>query len=202
MSYVPNFIPSDEPCVIPTFVEKRGRLLKNGLFFRSLNQGTQSNSISVAVFLGGINTAGSIVSQSITIKVYVDQAEVESFIAHQTKSTTDVGTENDHFHSTGFVNIRQQINGISTLIEMPARAFDVEDVVSVDPNNVVGFEKTNLTGASGGPNDGSDIDSIRTGPEATLIGIKSTENETGQNVDPSLANRIKKWDGSNWIPAQ
>ncbi len=202
MSYIPNFTPSEEPCVIPVFVEKRSRLLKNGLFFRSLSQGQQSNDLSIAVLLGGENQAGLAITQSITVKVYVNDVEMESFLAHQEKSTTVVGTENDHYNKTGFVDIRMNLNTHSSLIEMPTRSHDIEDTINVDPNDVVGFEKTPMAGAIGGPSDDSIIDSIRTGPESTLIGLKSTENDVGQNVSPSSENRIKKWSGTQWVSAQ
>lgn len=202
MSYIPNFTPSEEPCVIPVFVEKRSRLLKNGLFFRSLSQGQQSNDLSIAVLLGGENQAGLAITQSITVKVYVNDVEMESFLAHQEKSTIVVGTENDHYNKTGFVDIRMNLNAHSSLIEMPTRSHDIEDTINVDPNDVVGFEKTPMAGAIGGPSDDSIIDSIRTGPESTLFGLKSTENDVGQNVSPSSENRIKKWNGTQWVSAQ
>lgn len=202
MSYTPNFIPSDIPCEIPVFIERRSRLLKNGLFFRSLIPGGQANNISVAVLMGGENTIGQMVTQSISVKIYINDVEVETFIAHQQKNISVVGTEADHYNQTGFSDLRAKINANSLYIEMTERSYDVEDVIPNDPSDVIGFDKTAMTGANGGPSNGSIIDSIRTGPDSTLIGLKSTENAMGQNVDPPSAERIKKWNGTEWVSAQ
>lgn len=173
-----------------------------GYFLDRYCQEPQSNDISVAVLLGGEIVVGNSTRQPITIMVYVNDVLQETFSTHQEKSNSVLNTENDHFNKTGFVNIRTAVNGHSTIIEMTPRSYDVEDVVNIDPNNVVGFDKTHLQGASGGPSDDSLISTIRTGPDSTLIGLTSTENDVGGNVAPPSNDRIKKWDGSNWVPAQ
>lgn len=196
MSYVPNFIPSDEPCVIPIFSEKRSRLLKNGLFVRSLSQGEQTNNISIACFLGATTDNSTHTHQNIEIRIYINDEQVEVFSAIQNKLINA-----DDYGATGFINIRAALNGHSVWIESTARGTDVEDIVSIDPNDVIGFERTSLAGGSGGPSDGAAIALIRTGPESTLIGIKSSENEVGAMVSPSPTTRTQKWDGSDWVSA-
>ena len=47
-TYVPDFVPGNQPCILQSFNETRARLLGGGAFFRSVDVGAQNNIIRVS----------------------------------------------------------------------------------------------------------------------------------------------------------
>lgn len=192
MSYIPNFIPSSTPCEIPSYVEHRARGVGGQIFFRSINFGSNQNTIEINGILGAITYQFGQAIQTITVTI-TDGNITEEFECTQIQNETTM-----MWDGSGVLSMRGIINGTSTLITIPNRGTDPEDILGIDPDQLSNFSIT-LSGGMGGPTDGSIIESIRTGPDATLIAIKSSEDDNGNVVNPPQSRRVQKWDGSMWI---
>ncbi len=208
MAYVPNFTPSPTPCLAPSFIEHRSRCSAGGTFFRSKDQG-DFNDLSIVVTVTNVHTTPTDILDDVHCEVSKDGVVIETYDVEQTAtyetSSTPAPDPDDPpietsgyvYHSSGFINLRAAINGnVDSVIQMPAREYDVEDS-GTDPDEMISFSGT-FAGGVGGPTDGSGIDSIRTGPTVTLIILRSTEDDQGNNITPSPARRIQKWDGAQW----
>ena len=179
--YIPNFTPSSQSCIIPTFEETRARCSTSGFFFRSKNVGTQLNGFVIVCE----TTNGHIFN--LLLKDGNNNV-VENYTVTQNQ------TEDPQQQNPSIAALRALVNQ-SSLLEMPERGFDVQDI-GEDPNNLSAFSGTFING-SGGPIDGSSIDSIRTGPTETLFCIRSTEEEHGNSV--TSPQQVRTWNGTQWV---
>lgn len=175
-----------------------------GTFFRSKGQGAL-NDITINVTVTNTYTSSTTIIDDIHCEVSKAGVVIETYDVQQTGNyeSTTVGdppttTYAWNYNSSGFMNLRTAINSnVDSIIEMPARAYDIEDVAGVDPDIMTSFSGS-FAGGVGGPTDGASVDTIRTGPTVTLIIIKSTENDIGDSVTPPASKRIQMWDGSQW----
>lgn len=194
-SYRPNDRPHPAQSSAPVFTEHRGRLFASGTFFRSIEQGTSQNDISVEAIVTEITPP---LDYEVTFNVYVLGVLQETFVVPQILPLFPA-TE----CSGGIDALRIAINAGSNLIEMPSRGFDIFDALGADPvdNCVIAFGPTNLAGGDGPPTEGNAafLDSVFTGNERTVIIIATTEDITGFSVDPSSLRRVQQWDGTQWI---
>lgn len=88
----------------------------------------------------------------------------------------------------------------STLIEMLPRGEDTKyDLGGIDIGCLAPFAETFLVGGDGGPTDGAGLATIRTGPERSIIIIRTTEDYAGEDIRPPGSRRIQQWDGTQWI---
>lgn len=170
--FLPNFIPSSIPCIIPVFEEHRSRLAAGGLFFRSKDVGAGWNALSIETSESG---------NTIYLHVKLNNILQETYDV----KATSVSVIDD---------LRNLITSQSNFIEMPIRQYDVYDM-GTDPEEIEMFSGV-FSGGSSGPIDGNDVDNIRSGPFEALICFKSTEDIYGNDIVPSI--RIKKWDGNSW----
>ncbi|MCB1711353.1 MAG: hypothetical protein KDH96_02375 [Candidatus Riesia sp.] len=191
--FIPNFIASEDPCVLPQFTETRSRNVTSfGLFFRSKQPGDTSE-LKVACRLFGItnDTNNNDVSvYTFKVKFFENNtwSPEQSFI--QKKNTL-----NNTIVESCINNIKTFI-GDSIHIESPIKNFDLQDN-GIEPTEVEEFNITLVNGTSG-PTDRSLIENIRTGPKYTMICITSTEDIHGNNITP--IQKIRFWNGTNWQP--
>lgn len=163
-------------CIAPLIAERRSRLFEGNTFFRSKEQGPDKNSIALEC------TSGE-------FRVYVNDTVVEQY-------PIAVGPG-------GISALRSQVvANVSSIIEMPALNADVNDVRAEEDDDIIGlltFNKTFMTGGSGGPTTRAGLATIRTGPERSIFIVSTTEDESGTDVSPDLAKRIRQWNGTQWI---
>lgn len=196
MSYIPNFIPSPVPCLAPSFIEHRSRCAAGGTFFRSKEQG-QLNNIAVHVTVTNYSTNSTTIVDDIECLVKVLGTTIETYNVQQT-GTYNASLSVWEYGGSGFNNLRSAINGNATsIIQMPVRGYDVEDVAGIDDDVMVSFSGS-FSGGVGGPTDGGGIDSIRTGPTQTIIILRSTEADNGSSITPPSNRRVQRWDGTQW----
>jgi len=189
-----SFVGGAAPSIAPGFHEHRSRLFAGGTFFRSIRQGSIRNSISLeAIVVGGG-------PQTVTLNVRFQGVLSETFVITQTTSVGPPPTCN------GIANLRAAVNNVITgskLIEMRTRGFDFFDNGVDDSDDcVVAFSNTSMTGGSGEPDpifERPFIDAIRTGPERTMIIIRTTEDITGFPITPPSTRRVKQFDGKKWV---
>lgn len=189
--YIPNFTPSNEPCVLPTCTETRSRNTTSfGLFFRSKIPGnTTILKVACRLFGATIDPLDSDIRiETYKVKYFENNAwsVEEPFI--QKKNTVS-----NTITASCINDVKAFINN-STQIESPIKNFDVQDA-GTEPQEIDEFE-TQLVGATSGPIDDSAISSIRTGPKYTMVCITSTEDANGNNITPSQKNRF--WNGTMW----
>lgn len=192
-----TFRPTDRPAPSQSsaiiYTEHRSRLFAGGTFYRSIEQGTEENDISLEA---------TIASDEITFKVYILAVLQETFVVPQVVVPMPPPPV-----CTGGINaLRSAINdGVtgSNIIEMPARGVDVFDIGGMDPidNCLSAFGPISMAGGSGPPSTANQpfLDSLFTGTERSIIMIDTTENAIGKSVDPSILRRIQQWDGTQWI---
>jgi hypothetical protein len=147
-------------------------------------------------------------TSDITFTLKVNGAVIETYnttqVGHCEATAPDEGgsspvctPDSALYHQTGFNSLRTLINSNpNSIIQMTSRGYDVEDG-GIDPDRMYSFSGT-FSGGVGGPTNGDLIDTIRTGPTATLIIIRSTEADNGSSITPSIAKRIQYWTGSQW----
>jgi len=221
-SYRPIFVPSPDnfpggnDSSIPTFIEKRSRLFAGGTFFRSKNASSSSNLIQVEYIsvVGGVQ-----------LNVYSNGTLVESFgpvPGPETPIINPLSPPPTICVPTVNSSMRLLVNDISNFIQMPqidfggesassgpAAIFDAShlptDVIPGDDCSNL-FLPTFLTGSSGPPEDNSSLLTIRTGPERSLVVvtigeiINDNSFDDGQLQDLLPNEKIRQWDGFNWIP--
>lgn len=176
--YRPNFTPSEIKCVAPWFVEHRARLTEGETFFRSIQQGPETNNIAIEI-------------DGATCTIYYNDVIVETFPATLGPGGIDL------LRTT----ISNPITG-SKYIEMPILGFDIFDNRATEDDVLIGltsFIKTNLSGGTGGPRTLQELNKIRTGPDRTIILIATTEALNGSPTTPPPTRRVQQWDGSQWI---
>lgn len=191
--YIPNFIPSSEPCTLPQFTETRSRNVTSfGLFFRSKQPGDVSE-LKIACRLFGITS--DINNNDVSVYTFkVKFFENNNWSTEQTFTQKKNTTSNTITESC--INDVKAFIDTSMHIESPVKNFDTQDNGS-EPTELDEFNITLVNGTSG-PTDGSIIENIRTGPKYTMICITSTEDIQGNNITPSQ--KIRYWDGIAWQP--
>ena len=189
--YKPNFVEGPD-CEAPQFPEHRSRKEVGDAFFRSINQSPSENTISLELTSGGGNKTLTVRKYDSTKTTILD---TETFVV-----TAGVDTPPCTVDEVG--NLRSAVNHATTgsdYIEMTTLGYDIYDNRSTDDSCLTTFAESFMTGGNGGPTDGSSLDAIRTGPERTMIIISSTEDDTGDDVEPPSSKRIQQWDGTQWI---
>lgn len=213
-TYRPTDRPEPSISSADVYTEHRSRLFASGTFFRSIEQGVSENAISLETIVTEISLPYDF---EVTLNVYVLGVLQETFVVPQIIVPQ---TPPDPPVCTGGISaLRAAVNdGItgSTIIEMPARGFDVYDqtppypippagggLPNADPANncVTEFGPTNLTGGDGPPSTSNQpyLDSLFTGTQRSVIIIATTERADGFSVDPSVLRRVQQWDGAQWI---
>ena len=199
--------PSQSSAIV--YTEHRARLFASGTFFRSINQGTSQNDISVETIVTLVSAPNDF---EVTCNVYVSAVLQETFVVPQIV----IPAPPPPVCTGGISALRTAINDAGTgsnLIEMPARGFDVYDrtppfpavggVPNSDPvdNCVVAFGPINLAGGDGPPSTANQpfLDALFTGTQRSIIMVETTEDITGFSVDPSSLRRVQQWDGTQWI---
>ena len=204
-SYRPDFIastpgsPSGNDCTAPQFVEHRSRLISGDAFFRSIDQSSSVNFISLEITESGGNKTLDIrrynsASGSPSVPVG-SPIESEQF-------TVVAGVGGSPCIPDDIASLRSALEGSpgSTLVEMTVPVgFDIFDPRNDEVACLPLFNETLMGGGSGGPTDDAGLASIRTGPERTMFIIRSTEDDTGVNTAPPASRRVQQWDGTQWI---
>ena len=182
-TYTPTFTPSGVACLAPGYSEHRSRRTVatslTPLFFRSKDQGPQTNDIAVEL----VGTS---------FKVYVSNVVVETY-------TAVLG-------AGGIANLRTKL-AASTLIEMTPLHYDIYDTrlnekdtaLPIPAGGLAGFAKVSLIGGTGGPRDSVGLASIRTGPSRSIYITQTIENAVGMDVDPPANQKVKQWNGEAWV---
>jgi len=172
------FDPGGQRCAAPTFVEHRSRLTEGEMFFRSKDQGPETNFLQLEI--------------STDLFVYFEGVLVETFPA-----TSGAGS---------ITALRSEVSNPTTgskYIEMPVVMFDVFDTRAAEDDTAFGgvtpFAKTYMRGGSGPPTDDAGLAVIRTGPARSIIILATTEAANGSPVDPPWFRRVQQWDGFHWI---
>lgn len=188
-SYRPTFTPGATGCSAPLFVERRGRLFAGGTFFRSKELGAKWNSVQIEVVTAPSNMMNVTVTHPDHPTEFYSVEQIPGTLPEDPPCTT-----------SGIIGLRAAINGNpNSIIEMYPRGNDVNDPGGVDASCLTPFVAT-LSGADGGPTDGTVVSSIRTGPERTVYIVQLRESANGALVTPGIADRIKQWNGTEWIP--
>jgi hypothetical protein len=176
-------------------------LFASGTFFRSIEQGTSQNDISVEAIVTEISAPFDF---EVTCNVYILGVLQETFVVPQIIVPQPM--PDPPICTGGIGALRTAVNdGVtgSDIIEMTARGVDEFDSGGEDPDNncVTAFGPINMAGGSGPPSGANQafLDSLFTGTERSIIIIDTTENATGKSVDPSILRRIQQWDGTQWI---
>ena len=210
MSCQPSYTyrPTDRPAPSISnalvYIEHRSRLFASGTFFRSIEQGTEQNDISVETIVTQISAPND---YEVTLNVYVLGILQETFITPQVVIPMPLPA----VCSGGISAMRAAVNAGSSIIEMPVRGFDIFDRIppglsglpNADPidNCVTEFGPINLAGGDGPPSGANQpfLDSLFTGTERSIIIIATTERADGFSVDPSVFRRVQQWNGTQWI---
>jgi hypothetical protein len=179
-SFRPDFTPSrTKKCIAPFFHEHRSRLFEGNMFFRSINQGPQTNQLELEIVGAGLN-------------VYFYGTLVDNF-----PTTSGLGS---------IALLRAAVNNPITgskYIEMPVLGFDIFDNRSFEDDTATGgvtsFVLTHMIGGSGPPIDDAGLAGIRTGPERTLFILASTEDLNGSPITPPWDRRVQQWNGYDWV---
>lgn len=205
--YRPDFTASEVDCVAPSYNEHRSRLEIGHAFFRSINQSSSENNIALEIrddILPGMKTLYVRKYQEdhttlILEEVFnVSSGSIPPAPIGGGSPTEEVCSPDD---ITALAVVVNNPTTGSTLIEMTDLGDDIYDERTEVTECLPTFPETFMTGGNGGPTDGSGLASIRTGPERTLIIIRTTENANGSdNPDVPLVRKIQQWDGFSWIP--
>ena len=200
-TYRPNDRPEPSISNALVYTEHRSRLFASGTFFRSIEQGTSQNDISIETI---VTETDPPLEFEVTCNVYVLGVLQETFVTPQIINI--VLPSGPNTCSGGISALRAAINdGVtgSNIIEMTPRGFDAFDTSGMDPENncVTAFGPINMGGGSGPPSGANQpfLDSLFTGTERSIIIIATTENIAGKSVDPSILRRVQQWDGTQWI---
>lgn len=196
-TYRPTFVPSGVDCTLPTYNRHRARTTAGGTYFRSKEQSSSWNDITIKVELIGAEHVLTVMHPDYT---------TETFSVEQVASLIDPLTLPC---SPGIAELRTLVNrpvtGIpatsgSAMIEMPERGADIEfDAAGVDALCLSEFTTVNLSGGEGGPTSAAALAGIRTGPERSVIRISTEEAYDGTPVDPPQARRVQQWNGTAWV---
>lgn len=186
-SYRPTFVPGSFQCTAPGIAEKRSRIIITmvnsdaTVFFRSKDLGIDKNNIEIECIQQGINSY---------FVVYFNGISVEQY-------AVSLGPG-------GIANLRNQItSNINSIIEMTPLNYDVYDLRLNENDGINGglgtFSRTYLFGGNGEPS--TNLNSINTGPERTLIIVISSENHIGQDIvtHSTSTKRVRQWNGTSWI---
>ena len=206
----PDYDPNGGTAILPIENITRSRLFAGGTFFRSkLNyggdndfQGSICNEIELQV---------SIVSTTVTLNVYFEDELVESYTTSQGVDCGSVGPgDGGEIITYNAIGKLRSLTSSSKYITMPARGTDEEDPsVRLGPGEtgapadalcIDSFGRTNMKGGSGpGANN---LTSIRTGPDRTIVFIRTKENANGEIIEPGAGNNLQQWDydAEAWIP--
>lgn len=178
-SYRPTFTPSNVKCNAPFFHEHRSRLTEAEMFFRSKDQGPETNYLQLEITGGDLN-------------VYYYGTLVETFTA---------GSGAGSIAALRSV-VSHPITG-SKYIEMPVLMFDIFDPRATEDDTFTGgvttFVLAYMRGGSGPPTDAAGLASIRTGPERSMIILATTEDLNGSPITPPWFRRVQQWSGSDWV---
>jgi len=167
-----TYTPTDRPTPAKSFAniytEHRSRLFASGTFFRSIEQGTAENGISVETIVTEISAPYDF---EVTCNVYILDVLQEVFVVPQIIVPQPI--PNPPVCTGGISALRTKINADSNIIEMPARNFDIFDPLpNADPvNNCVNaFGPINMAGGSGPPSTANQafLDSLFTGTERSI----------------------------------
>ena len=173
-TYRPTFTPSGVKCSAPGYEEHRSRLTESEMFFRSKDQGPETNYLQLEI-------------DASNLYVYFYGTLVETFPA-----TLGPG---------GIALLRTQV-ATSDYIEMPTLGYDIYDTRITEDDTLIGvtsFPLTYMKGGSGPPTDASTLAGIRTGPERSLVILRTSEDDTGRPTTPPWYKRVLQWNGSEWI---
>lgn len=203
----PDYDPTGGTAVLPITNAKRSRLFAGGTFFRSKLdisgdpdfQGTICNDIEVEI---------TIVTTTVTLNVYFQNELVESYSTFQGLDCGQTAPGPDGgIISYGAIGKLRSLTSTSKYISMPARGTDEQDpvrragrgetVTPSDSNCAESLVKTNLSGASGPSS--SNLSSIRTGPDRTIVFIRTKENSNGKIVEVNSLQQYD-YDAEQWIP--
>lgn len=194
-----DYRPSDRPLpadsIAPTFVENRSRLFAAGTYFRSIDQGTDENDISLEIT---VVPAGPPNVEDVTLTVRVLGVIQEVIATQQTQpvfpATVCAG---------GIGALRAAVNTTSTIIEMQSRGVDFQDPLGTDvaSNCVSAIPDTAMAGGSGPPANASQafLDAIFTGRQRTIVMISTTENSVGFPITPPPSRRVQQYNGTIFI---
>ena len=188
----PEFVPSrTNPSVANVTAEARSRLTAGDTFFRSIDQGEDRNDISLELGVSG----PAVGSQIVALDVRFDGSLIETINVSQTVNASGDCT------AGGVGDLRTAVNASSTLVEMPARGFDINDGgADASSGCVSAFGDTSMTGATGPSADPAFIEAIRTGAERALVIISTREDSTGFPATPSQGDKVLQFDGTDFIP--
>lgn len=174
-SYRPDFTPSNTKCIAPFFHEHRSRLFEGEMYFRSKDQGPETNYLQLEITGGDLN-------------VYFYGTLMETFPAGS---------------GAGSIAALRAAVASSDYIEMPTLGFDIFDDRTSEDDTITGgvspFTLDYMRGGSGPPTDASSLAAIRTGPERSLIILATTEADDGRPVTPPWFRRVQQWTGSDWV---
>lgn len=190
--YRPDFKPGSEPCRIQIFSRARSRATPGNFYVRSKFQGPSANDITVqSTWYTGSNGTGSPTTDmlsvnSVVLTVTHPDFATEIYIASMSYDDIDLEWDPD-----GITSIKGQLYNESALVESKTDTKGNASLVDHMPY----FSTTSLSGASGYPSPPGP--SIRTGPERSLILLKSEEHPNGaggKSIDAML-----EWNGFKWI---
>ena len=184
--YVPS-IPPAKNAHAPVFPEHRSRRFAGGTYFRSIEQGPRWNLISLEIT---DNIGGNPNDYQLTVRY--DGVVVETYFITQIINMMD-GT------GDGIGKLRSA-TASSQYIEMYPRGSDIAfDNLGTDGIKLTTFPETYMSGGNGAPEDGSNIASINTGQERTMIIIVTTEKQNGVSDDTPPHRKVQQWNGDVWI---
>jgi len=187
--YVPSVAPAKNAHT-PTFPEHRSRAFTGGTYFRSIEQGPRWNRISLEIT---DNIGGNPNDYQLTVRY--DGVVVETYFITQIINMMD-GT------GDGIGKLRTA-TASSLYIEMYPRGSDVAfDNLGTDGIKLTTFSETYMSGGNGAPEDGSNIASINTGQERTMITIVTTEDDDGTSINTPPQRRVQQWNGTVWVGYQ
>lgn len=201
-TYIPDFTPGPIPCTLQDTIERRGRLVAGGTFFRSIGFSVSENSIQikceqVSYIYAGTGTillpvVGDTITETLRITI-TKGAAVEIFNATQISEYQSVEDPPTVFTDMWVVttsaipSFRSQINGTSTLITMPSiDGIQPWDSGVDDADSMSVFAVTNMTGGS----PVAPSSAIRTGPIYSILHFTGTEDINGNPVTSTF---IKYW---------
>jgi hypothetical protein len=192
-NYRPDFVASNQDCIIQKSNETRARLWIGGTFFRSIEAGQAMNFIYVSITNNVDNIFVVTISKRSPTTGLVTDTEtytVEEIITAGSPTVPpdpnvpgDTGTSGVPDQSTAIPALRQLINANSKLVYMMDRAIDALGVpvnpppdiydTSGDASSISVCDDTPLANGTGAPT--PPPPSLRTGPERSLFYIESSE---------------------------
>ena len=190
-------------CAAPVYNEHRSRFFGAGTYFRSINQSQAENDISLEItYDPATNT------DTLTVRVYdpthtttiaTESYSVTAGTYNTTLQTCSINDIDSLRQAVGYVQGTGSYTIKSSYIEMVPRGTDINDS-GTDTGCLGTLVETFMTGGEGAPADGSTINTIRTGPNRTIIINSTIENYNGSSSTPPTSKKIQQWDGTEWIP--